>query len=373
MRCLAFLWALVALGAVAEPVADYGQEKARIFALREREPKRYAAELDALLARYGAQLSPGTAEREYLELGTFARFRLGEPDRAIAAFEAARRAQRERTLDLASLSIADTQRFDKKDARKAAESYRAVLASLQPTALSTPDPKVAAALRQWLGHELAYLEQGKRFSGVVARSDMEAAGLWLMIASMHEPLRAPLDDATLAALSPSQFQIARALPMLLELPPPQMLAFFDKHDPSGYLTAATLAAATYRDPSPFVKAAADTFFRERGIRVPSMTPDARYASPEKTWNAFLGAGKKGNAGAMLDCLTPDMQAKFGPLLRKMTGEELRAMARSFVGFALQDGSGEFRDAMVVRQQNERKMGGMITFVKDGPNWKIAEM
>src|SRR5689334_6406841 len=99
VRCLAFLFSLVALGAVAEPVADYGQEKARIFVLREREPKRYAAELDALLARYGAQLSPGTAEREYLELGTFARFRLGEPDRAIIAFQAARRAQRDRALD----------------------------------------------------------------------------------------------------------------------------------------------------------------------------------------------------------------------------------------------------------------------------------
>jgi hypothetical protein len=369
MRCLAFLLAFVALNAAA----GYAEEKSRIAPLRDREPQRYATELDALLARYAADLAPGTAEREYLELGALVRFRLRDPDRAIAAFEAARRAQRERTLDLASLSVADTQRFDKKDARKAAEGYRAVLRSLQPTAVSAPDVKVAAALRQWLGHELAYLEQGKRFSGAVTRSDMEAAGLWLMIATMQEPLRTPLDDATLAALPPSQFQIARTLPTLFELPPRQMLAFFGKHDPAGYLTAATLAAATLREPSPFVKAAADTFFRERGIRAPSTAADARYASPNKTWSAFLGAAKKGNPNAMLDCLTPEMQAKFGALFRKMSRDELRALSRSFVGFALQESTGEFREAMVVRQQDERKMGGMITFVKEGANWKIAEM
>lgn len=369
MRCLAFLLAFVALGAAA----DYGAEKSRIASLRDREPERYATELDALLTRYASGLAAGTAEREYLELGALLRFKLREPDRAIAAFAAARRAQRERTLDLASLSIADTERFDKNDARKAAESYRAVLRSLQPTAVSAPDPKVAAALRQWLGHELAYLEQGKRFSGAVTRSDMEAAGLWLMIAAMQEPLRAPLDDAALAALPPSQFQIARTLPTLFELPPPQMLAFFAKHDPAGYLTAATLAAATLREPSPFVKAAADSFFRERGIRAPSTAADARYASPEKTWSAFLGAAKKGNANAMLACLTLDMQAKFGALFRRMSRDELRTLSQSFVGFALQESYGEFRDAMVVRQQDERKTAGMITFIKEGANWKIAEM
>src|SRR5207253_2491351 len=78
--------------------------------------------------------------------------------------------------------------------------------------------------------------------------------------------RAPPDARALARLAPSQLQIARAFPAVLELEPKAMLAFFARHDPAGYLTAAILAAANARDPSPYVKAAAQTYFRERGIR-----------------------------------------------------------------------------------------------------------
>ena len=349
----------------------FGEEKSRIGRLRESEPKRYAAELRALLARYETRLPPGMAQRDYLELGGFLRFGLRDPDAAIAAFEGARRLDPDRTVDLAALFIADTQRFDKKDANAAAASYRAVLERLHATPVGAPDPRLAAALRRWLGHELAYVEHGRRFSGALGSADLELAQLWLMIASMQQPLRAPFDDRTLDALSPSQFQIARALPTLFELPPPQMLAFFAKHDPAGYLTASLLAAATARDASPFLKTAAETFFRDRGIRRSSADP--RYGSPEKTWSAFLAAAKNGNAAAMLDCFTPEMQEKLGPLFRGMSREELRAVAASFVGFALGESYGEFREATVVRRQNERRVGGMMTFVNEGGSWKIASM
>ena len=76
---------------------------------------------------------------------------------------------------------------------------------------------------------------------------------------------------------------------------------------------------------------------------------------------------------MLDCFTLDMQAKLAELFKRLSADERRRMGESFVGFALQGGSGEFREAMVVRQQQDRKTAGFIHFVNDGGAWKIAEM
>jgi hypothetical protein len=233
---------------------------------------------------------------------------------------------------------------------------------------------LAAGMKEWLEHEIAYLERGKRFSGTISRADMGSAQLWLMLGAMQVPGESPPDARSLSQLPPSQLQLGRALPLALELEPREMLAFFDKHDPAGYLTAALLAAASARSPSPYVKAAAETFFRERGIQGgPSARPDPRYASPEKTWALFLAAAKKGDAAAVLDCLTPELQGRFQDLFKRMPRQDLRAMAESFVAFSVTSAYGEFREAMVVRQQGDTKLGGSVTFVNDGGAWKIAEM
>lgn len=357
-----------------QAMREFGREKGRLAALRASDPKRYAAELRPLLARFEPRLPRERAEREYFELGALLRFRAGRPDEARAAFEAARRLRSPDNVDLAVIAIADIERFDKRDARKAAEAYRAALQSAEKIDTGVGNAELVLPLKQWLRHEIAYVESGRRFSGAIARNDMAAAQLWLMLGSMQEPLAPPLDEQRLRGLAPSQYQIARVFPALLDFPPGEMLAFFARHDPAGYLTAGILGAATYRGQgSPFVKAAADKFFRERGIRALSAVADPRYATPEKTWSAFLTAAKGGNPAAMLDCLTPQMQGKFKPLFAKMSRDELRAMAQSFVAFALQESHGAFRDAMVVRQQQDRRMAGMITFVDDGGSWKIAQM
>jgi hypothetical protein len=247
------------------------------------------------------------------------------------------------------------------------------MASL-PGGRSGQEAMMAAGIKQWLEHEIAYLERGKRFSGAISRADMGAAQLWLMLGAMQATQDSPPDPRSLSRLPPSQLQIGRALPLVLELEPREMLGFFDKHDPAGYLTAALLAAASARNPSPYVKAAAETFFRERGIQGgPSARPDPRYASPEKTWAHFLAAAKKGDSVAMLDCLMPELQGRFQELFKRMGREELRTMAESFVAFSVTTAYGEFREAMVVRQQGNKKIGGAVTFVNDGGAWKIAEM
>src|SRR5260221_4456586 len=229
---------------------------------------------------------------------------------------------------------------------------------------------LAVGLQQWLEQEIAYLERGQRFSGAIRRADMGTGQFWLMLASVQTRGEPPPEARVLSRLPPSQLQIARAFPAVLELEPKEMLGFFAKHDPAGYLTAAILAAASAKEPSPYVKAAAETFFRERGIRG---GPAARYASPEKTWVTFMAATSKGDVAAMLDCLMPDVQERFQGLFKRMSRDELRKTGESFVGFAMSGGYGEFREATVVRQQKDKKIGGIITFVKDGGEWKIANM
>jgi hypothetical protein len=75
---------------------------------------------------------------------------------------------------------------------------------------------------------------------------------------------------------------------------------------------------------------------------------------------------------MLDCFTPDVQANLQALFTRMSRDELRAMAESFIGFSMQ-GGGELREAAIVRQQKDRRMAGFVTFVNDGGAWKISAM
>ena len=353
---------------------DFAREKGRLNQIRKAEPKRYAAEMGAVLERWEAQIgkfsdipaSGGAKQqlaREYLLLGMFQRFELKQPDEAIATFQKARRVLPNEAFDLVALVVADIERFDKHDTRKAIESYRRALGSTHSPMLFRP----------WVDSEVAYLERGKRFAGPVSPGDMEMAQFWIAITAQLG-VDERVDPSTLPTLPPSQFQIGRAFPAVLALEPKEMLAFFGRHDPAGYLTASLLSASLLQDPSPYVKAAAETFFRSRGIQSAAMAkPDPRYSTPEKTWAAFIAAGKKGDAQAMLDCMTPEIQRRFGPMFRSMTREQLKKSAESFVGFGISSSYGEFREAMVVRQQGDKKVAGAVTFVNDRGSWKIAEM
>ena len=95
------------------------------------------------------------------------------------------------------------------------------------------------------------------------------AQLWLLLTARQEPLPVGKDSEILAGLTPSQLQIGRLYPVILLYSPDEMLALFGKHDPAGYLTAAILALSLQQDPSPYVKSAADRFFKSRSIKPPS--------------------------------------------------------------------------------------------------------
>jgi hypothetical protein len=257
----------------------YMADRNRIAPLRRTEPKRYAGELAALLQRREAMVrgvdgpqgigARANLARDYGDLGALLRFEQHQPDQAIAAYESSRRLQAQDALDVAALCIADIRRFDKRDPKRAVEEYRRALAGAALAAgQQRQDARFATAMKIWLEHEIAYLERGQRFSGALDLTGVEWAFLWLALASSQAPFDAPLDARALSKLQPSQFQIGRTLPSFLELPPDEMLSFLARHDPAGYLTAATLTYALYKEPSPFVKSAAESFFKSRGIRVP---------------------------------------------------------------------------------------------------------
>ena len=405
----------------------FNEEKSRLAALRTTDPKRYAADWRALIERHETLLgdyadlpystgAKGQLAREYAALAWFLRFTLRKPDEAIAAYQAMAKLQPAAPagIDFASIAIADVQRFDKRDPRKAIEQYRLLLAGLG-AGPSRPDAQLARlfpGLRLWIAREIAYLESGKPFSGVIGRDDLAVVEVWFLLSAMQQETDPALIEAlnrmqeaamrgqilspagllrALDALPASQLHMASAFVGVLQLPPQDILRFFAKHDPAGYLTAAILALAAYRQPqspdasrglpNPYtgslgspasVKSAADSFFRARGIRV-ALAADPRYASPDKTWALFIASAKKGDAAAMLACFTSDMRQKLQTLFTGMSAEQLRKMADSFVGFSMNPGSGEGREAVVVRQSGDKNTAGFAYFVNDGGEWKIQSM
>ena len=365
---------------------DFAREKGQLNQIRKTDPKRYAAEMGPVLERWEAQVakfsdvpaSVGARQQigqEYMQLAMMQRFEVRQPDDAIASYEKMRRLQPPEAGALVALYIADIQRFDKRDTRKALENYRQALNGISAgLGHAGGEARILSAFRPWLEAEIAYLERGKRFTAPVTRDDMAAGYLLLNMAAGSGLADRPVDSSALAQLPPSEFQLARSFPAMLGLEPKEMLAFFDKHDPAGYLTASILSLSAEKEPSPYVKKAAETFFRSRGIQGGAVAKaDPRYSTPEKTWAAFIAAEKKGDVGAMLDCMTPEIQQRFGPMFRSMTREQLKQSAESFVGFGITSSYGEFREAMVVRQQGDKKRGGTVTFVNEGGSWKIAEM
>lgn len=400
---------------------SYGSDKSRLAPLRAQDPARYAKEWRALIDKRAAEVGAyadlpasvgarGDLAREYASLASFLRFELKRPDEAIAAHQAAAslRLAAPGSVDLGMLAIADIQRFDKRDAQAALAQYRLALAAIaDPPAGREQEAAMLSGLRRWLEAEISYLQAGRRFSGTLRREDMAAAQTWLLFASaLQEMPRGPAEamgrsreaalrgdpraagelQRALEALPASQFHLSSALYGLFELPPAAMLRFFDKHDPNGYLTAAILALAA--DPrvqragllghggalaaSPAAaKAAADGFFRSRGIRLPA--PDARYASPEKTWALLVAAAKKADAAGMLACFTPGMKSKLEGLFTRMPPEELRKMGESFVGFAMQSRDAQRGEALIARQSGEKRIAGFVQFVNDGGEWKIEGM
>jgi hypothetical protein len=397
-------------------------ELRRVQALQTRDPERYVEEapaalqrLDALATQY-VGLPPadvglrGELANEYLNVGNVVRFRLRQPRRALDFYLAAQA----QGSTVAALALGDLYQFDLRDSAKALAAYRAQLDGIKKKSGTTNDIEAGIAmwLSRWLGAQIEYLEDGKRFRGDITDEDLgvpafmlaygggspawsppEIDALKRAVASAfaRTPQGAGIDRRDLAAklerLPASAFMLAQTAALATLLPDaPALLAYLEKHDPAGYGSASFFGLATRRSEvggsavmlpglalddsadNP-VRIAAARFLRERQVRL-VLGADPRMATPVQTWQLLIDALKRGDIPTASSCLTPGQQAKFRPGWERMSPAQLRILAESFTGFQV---TGSIGDDMVEAIAVRGKRGGMVQFIRIDGAWKIGEM
>lgn len=251
--------------------------------LRERDPARYAMELEVsldevetLIARFPqAPKSDGLRRdtaQEATMLAQFVRFTLRDPERAIRLelrsirlLESAPGSNNLGAYQRAS--IADTYRFDLRDARSSIAAYdelSQLIAGRLATAKLTPSDAAAyRAMNEQIEAELEYLRNGRRYYGKPSLEAISKEALLLVIASGSPlpsdpalaktllPLRSRMPTVDerqkvatmIEALPASQHYLLLTFGLLPVLETPERIdAFLRKHDPAGYQTAVSFAA-----------------------------------------------------------------------------------------------------------------------------------
>lgn len=330
----------------------------------------------------------GDIGNEYLNLGHFARFRMKRPNQAIELYEAGRKSGN----GLAALALPDTYQFDLRNKAQALARYRGLLDEQRRA--PQPSNETEAGLLQfakaWLAHQVDYLAAGKTFSGRIRQEECGAVALVLYYGAGGGTQDDHFDVTSIYRLLPeidrkaigqkletlpaSAFTLLRTAALASAMPDADsILRYLKKHDPAGFASACFLGmvdlidrrarvsggqlamllpglAATPAGKANPMRVAAARFNKEHGIVAEK--PDPRMASPEQTWQLFIGSLRKGDAETALSCLTPALQNRFRPLLGSQPPEKLRAMAESFT---------------------RGHQAGMIHFADVGGAWKISKM
>ena len=99
-------------------------------------------------------------------------------------------------------------------------------------------------------------------------------------------------------------------------------------------------------------------------------PDPQFSSPEKTWQRYLAALRKGDREAAVSCLTSTAREKYSRLIQQAPNEQLRKMAESIKGFRVSSRFGDVIEAVAIRHDGH---AGMIYFQNVDDEWKIGEM
>jgi len=106
-------------------------------------------------------------------------------------------------------------------------------------------------------------------------------------------------------------------------------------------------------------------------QAPDAAPDPALATPEKTWNRYLGALRAGDRKSAIGCLTSTARDKFRPILEQSTPEQLRGMADAVRSFALTGTTfGNIAEAAVSMNSG---FGGIVYFEDANGEWRISEM
>ncbi|HTP99444.1 MAG TPA: hypothetical protein VMN56_08965 [Casimicrobiaceae bacterium] len=326
----------------------------------------------------------------YEELASYARFVAKDVRTAVELYDEAMHADvAANPMSVVTLqqSAADALRFDLLDPQAALERMRKARAAIAPN-----DPTA-----YWIDAEIDYLAGGRR-AAPPARGQCGFLSLVLVGGG------ASRDDATkrlggaataaeaaefLESLSPSELHLISTFPRWPAFGDPQrFLRFARKHDPAGFATACGLMlvqemARTRAEAADASRlrglpnwTSADYATMEAaakqvvGAPPPPPPPNRALASPETAWRGFIAALRSGNLASAWVYTTPDTRRKFEPVFSAMPPDKLREMADSFKGFALGGSYGEFQEAFVTRDSGR---AGIITFLKQGKEWRISEM
>lgn len=317
--------------------------------------------------------------------------------------------------------IADILHFDLGDRAGAAREMAAEAAKARALARTAKEDERISyqGLAEWMEAESAWLREGRLMRGRPSEAVRSYMGLMMMFgADVQVPpaLRALAKEEESFRLGFGSGAASR-YPALLrkalgELPASRqnvflafwwlgllddeaaVRRFFERHDPAGVATLVMLeafanidrkgACADSRGPREMVGFCADLskpsaaqeaaarILASRGHPGPAAA-DARLASPQATWNTFLGALRAGDAALALECFTATKREDFRGLFQKMDAASMRRMADSFTGFSLGESLGQFQEAWVTRDRGGEKRAGAVHFLHQGRNWRIDEM
>jgi len=102
----------------------------------------------------------------------------------------------------------------------------------------------------------------------------------------------------------------------------------------------------------------------------SLPTDVRFNAPARTWETFRKALSEGKRDVIRSCLTGDARRTLTAPLQAMTDEQLHRMAESVAELKLMEANGAYQEAIVVQKDGNV---GRVSFIRNGANWKIAQM
>ena len=99
------------------------------------------------------------------------------------------------------------------------------------------------------------------------------------------------------------------------------------------------------------------------------SPDARWASPQRTLQTFVGAVKAGDGALVLSCLTSSALADLGPDVEELPIHELQSAVGSFTGYVVEGDLGPYWSVRALRAGTRPKW---IFLQRTGSGeWKIG--
>jgi hypothetical protein len=110
--------------------------------------------------------------------------------------------------------------------------------------------------------------------------------------------------------------------------------------------------------------------RVAGIFEIAAPAEARFAAPERTWEAFRDGLRSANRETVYACLAGEARKTFLMQMRAMDDEQMKRLGNSIAEIRMAEPQGGYREAVILHANGT---AGSVVFVKSGSNWKIGRM